>query len=157
MTRIVEVEHWLKSLGETHATLLGLGLDPDLPFIKLYSGATELYLEPEPGVSYRLDTETKVLQAVIVTIIRRVELEPEFKDLLSQPYGCRDKDAVRATWGNPISSRGPMAMPPPIGKTGGWDIYELSSQGFASVELTYNYTTDFKVSGVVLRAKEDEA
>ena len=157
MTRIVDVELWLKSLGETHAAILGLGLDPGLPFIKLYSGATELYIEPEPGVSFEFETDTRILQAVIVTLIRRVELEPEFKALLSKPYGCLDKEAARATWGNPTTSRGPVAMPQPIGKTGGWDVYELSSQGFENVELVYQYNVDLKVTGVVLRAKENEA
>ncbi|MEB6588203.1 MULTISPECIES: DUF6392 family protein [Pseudomonas] len=157
MTRLVEVERWLGSIGKSYAELLDQGLEPNLRFIRLYPGATELYLEPYPGVSWRFDAHTKILQAIIVTLIRRVEPQPEFEGHLSQPYGCLDKPSVREAWGHPVNSRGPLKMPQPIGKTGGWDIYRLSSQGFENVELVYQYNVDLKVSGVVLRAKENEA
>ncbi|MBO9548974.1 hypothetical protein [Pseudomonas sp.] len=157
MTKLLDVERWLSSIGKSHAELLERGLEPTLRFIKLYSGATEVYLEPDPGISWRFDAETKILQAIIVTLIRRVDPQPEFEGVLSQPYGCLDKHAVREIWGHPLSSRGPLKMPRPIGEAGGWDMYELSSQGFEGVELVYQYTIDLKVSGIVLRCKEDEA
>ncbi|HDS1734962.1 hypothetical protein [Pseudomonas sp. BP8] len=154
MKKIVNVEHWLRFLGKTHAALLDLGLDPRLPFITVYPGDTEFYLEPEPGVSYKFDTETAVMKAVIITFIRRVELEPEFNDILSPPYACTSKHFVREVWGDPVNFRAPVALPQPIGKTGGWDAYELSGKGFAGVELMYQYTSDFETSAVIFRAKE---
>ncbi|WP_322363763.1 hypothetical protein [Pseudomonas sp. Teo4] len=153
----MKVESWLESIGKTHAVLVELGLDPDLRLVRLYPGATELYLEPEAGLSYRFYAKTKVLNAVIVSIVKRVESQPEFKGTLSQPYGCLTKNAVREVWGNPLNAKGPSMMPQPIGKTGGWDLYELTSQGFDNLELVFQYTSELSVSGVVLRARDDEA
>lgn len=157
MKDTVKVEGWLESIGKPHAVLVDLGLDPALRLVKLYPGASELYLEPEAGVSYRFDAKSKVLNAVIVSIVKRVESQPEFKGALSQPYGCLTKDAVRDAWGNPVNSKGPSMMPQPIGKTGGWDLYGLSSHGFDNLELVFQYTSELTVSGVVLRVRDDEA
>lgn len=157
MNEILGVEGWLKCLGKTHRALLDIGLDPKLRFIKLFYGDIKIYLEPAPGISFVFDAETKVLRAVTITIIRRVEREPEFGGYLPQPYNCTDKVSVRAAWGNPIKSRETLVLPPPIGETGGWDMYSLSSVGFEELELIYSYTTDFIVSGFVLRVRKDEA
>ncbi|MBC3480715.1 hypothetical protein [Pseudomonas sp. SWRI77] len=157
MKRRVEVEHWLRCLNKTHTVLLDLGLDPGLPIITLYPGDTEFYLEPEPGVSYKFDVETKVMKAVIVTVIKRVEFEPVFSDLLSEPYSCPTQRSVRDVWGSPVRSRGPVALPHPIGKTGGWDAYGLASKGFADIELMYQYTAELQASAIILRTKEHEA
>lgn len=156
MTRVLDVERWLSCIGKSHAELLDQGLEPTLRRIRPYPGATEFYLEPDAGVSWRFDAETEILQAIIVTLIRRVDPQPEFEGIISQPYGCLDSRSVREFWGHPVSSSGPLKMPPPICKTGGWDMYELSSQGFENVELIYQYSIDLKVSGIVLRCKVDE-
>lgn len=157
MKRIVAVEPWLESVNRTYADLVENGLDPNLRRIKLYPGTEDFYLEPEPGVSFEFDSDSKMLKAVAITIIRRVDLAPEFKDFLSEPYGCLDKSAVRTAWGSPLRTSEPLVMPEPIGKTGGWDMYRLSGAGFGYIDLIYSYTKDFVVSGLVLRGAEDEA
>jgi hypothetical protein len=158
MKRIVSVDAWVESLNKAYADLIEKGLDPALRFIKLYPGAEEFYIEPEPGVTYEFDTDSKILKSVAVTLIRRVELAPEFKDALSEPYGCFDKETVRRVWGTPFHAKDPLVMPGPIGKTGGWDMYRLANVGLDEVELelVYSYTKDFVVSGFVLRVMENE-
>ncbi|MGE8048621.1 hypothetical protein ACQKPT_10000 [Pseudomonas monteilii] len=156
MTKIVAVEKWISWLGQSHAALLSHGLDPKLRFIKLYPGALDLYIEPEPGISYCFDAETKILQAIIVVFIREVESEPEFNGALSSPYNCPDKESVRIAWGQPSRCEGPTSLPPPIGKVGGWDIYEGFVKGQINTMLTYQYASDLRVSKVVLEAKASE-
>lgn len=156
MTKMIAVENLINSLGQSHAALLNRGLDPKLRFIKLYPGALELYIEPEPGISYCFDAETKVLQAVIVVFIREVESEPEFNGLLSSPYSCPDKESVRIAWGQPSRCEGPTSLPPPLGEVGGWDIYEDNVQGHSNVVLTYQYAPNLRVSKIVLEAKNSE-
>jgi hypothetical protein len=156
MNGVVDVNQWLIKLRKNYSELVEDGLDPELRRLRLFSGDDEFYLEPSTGVTYVFDAKGKVLKAVQVCMIKRVEEQPEFDGFLSMPYGCLTQEVVRENWNNPVRSSGPVRLPSPIGQTGGWEIYSLASVGHENTEVIYQYTSDFKVSGVVLRVKPDE-
>jgi len=110
------------------------------------------YCEPERGVNYEFDAETKILQAVLVAIKSRVEGEPEYKGELSSPYDCFTKDTVRKIWGEPIECKGELVVPA-LGEYGGWDLYDLAGSGFENINIIYQYAVDLTVNGIVLALK----
>jgi hypothetical protein len=156
MNSTTNIRQLLDSLGKSYAELIERGLDSKLCLIKVFPEDDDFYLEPLPGISYQFHEESKTLQAVIIVLITRVEEQSEFEGELSAPYQCSTQAAVREVWGIPARSKGPMTLPLPFGRTGGWDLYSLAGQGYEGLELAYKYATDLRVSGVVLRIKEDD-
>lgn len=156
MNDIIDVNQCLALLNKTYAELVENGLNPKLRFWKLFPGDDDFYLEPLPGVIYKFEAKSKVLQSINVCMIKRVEEQPEFKGSLTSPYGCLTQEMVRENWGDPVRSRGPFRLPSPVGQTGGWDMYSLASQGYEDFDLVYQYVADLRVSGIAVGVKKDE-
>lgn len=156
MSNPIQVDVMLASMGRTYADLLEQGRIPRTRLKKIFPEDDEAYLQIEAGLSYSFDAATQVLHAIIVSVMQRnIPLEV-FQGELSEPYRRRNRKDVLAAWGEPEQSRDSSMMPKMLGKVGGWDVYNLASKGFPDIELTYQYTADLDVSGIVFNVKASQ-
>lgn len=153
MSGLIQVEVMLASMGRPYADLLAQGLIPQTRLKKIFPEDYDAYLEIEAGLCYSFDAASKVLHAIIVSVMERNIPVEVFQGELSEPYSCRNRQDVLTTWGEPEQSRDASMMPLMLGKVGGWDVYNLASKGFPDIELTYQYTAALEVSGIVFNLK----
>lgn len=144
-----KLDSWISSLGKTHAELLGNDVIQASDLIEVYAGTDYLHSEPEAGVDFSFWAETKILEAIIFTLIKITPSEVVFEDSLPSPYDrLIDKEKVRNYFGSPMESRGPMRLPSPLGQIGGWDQFDLGHRGHPNVYVMFKYTVEFDVKGM---------
>jgi len=68
---------------------------------------------------------------------------------LPAPFSARmTQGTVRADFGRPTASKGPIKMPAPLGETGGWDAFRLDERTNKNARVTMQYTKDLIVDAL---------
>ncbi|WP_038997978.1 MULTISPECIES: DUF6392 family protein [Pseudomonas] len=144
------IDTWLSSVGQTYQDLVRKKIISDTPFIELYPGTDYLHIEPERGVDFGFFAETKKLEAICITLQKIAPSQIDYAGELSAPYGSlKTRDAVHEFFGVPFEQKGPMTLPLPVGKTGGWDLYHLSSKGHENIRVIFKYNVNLEVCSLV--------
>lgn len=143
------ITRWIKSLGRPYDALAAEGIIPNLPLQELYKGRDWLDIEPADGLELSFWAETKRLESIYITLIQTVDDQPVYQGELPQPFASEmDQASVRATFGPPRESKGPMKLPnlPPMG---GYDTYTLNAATHLNAQAMFQYTADMKVDTLI--------
>ncbi|HBO3041448.1 TPA: hypothetical protein L4Q92_000182 [Pseudomonas aeruginosa] len=144
------IERWILSLGRPYDTLVAEGIIPNLPLQELYKGRDWLDIEPGDGLELSFWAETKRLEAVYITLLKTTPSTVPYQGELPKPFTPMMSQAeVRANFGEPMASKGPVKMPQPMGMTGGWDAYRLDPATHRNMKLVLQYTADLRVDTLV--------
>lgn len=143
------IHQWISRLGQFHDVLQKTGVITDQPLIELFPGIDEVFLVPESGLELVFWAETKRYESLFITLIKTTPSTIEYKGELPPPYTKNMiKSDVRTIFGEPTESSGPITMPDPVGKIGGWDCYHLDSIAFPNKKVFFSYTRDLKVDSL---------
>jgi hypothetical protein len=141
---------WINSLGMTHAEMVSKSVVPDEALLELFPGVDELYIEPAVGVEMNFWAETERYESLHFTLEKTTPSTVEYQGELPDPFGlCIDRSSVRALFGKPLESSGPVMMPEPRGQTGGWDFYALDPLVYPEIKVLFKYIASMKVSAIV--------
>lgn len=139
----------IKGLGERYDTLVALGVIPDKPLEEMYKGRDQLYMLVEAGFGLDFDAQTRKLERAYITLIKTTPTAKEYVGELPAPFAHKMTQAqVKADFGKPRASKGPMKMPG-VGAIGGWDEYTLDERTNKGARVVLKYTTELQVSSVV--------
>jgi len=145
-----KVSEWIKCLGQDYETLLSNDIIPPDELIELFPGIDELYLEPDIGVSMSFREETLRFESLFITLIKTTPSTVEYKGEVPVPYRLEmTQSYVRALFGEPLESSGPIRMPEPMGQTGGWDSYRLDPVVYPNKTVMFQYTASMQVDTLV--------
>lgn len=148
----VKINQWINSLGQDYTAFLAAGLIPNQPLIELFPGADDLYLEPEPGLYMRFLATTKYYKSLSITLRNTTPLDIIYEGELPKPYTkYMSQDNVRALFGEPLESSGPIRMPEPLGQTGGWEAYHLDTDTYPNIKVLFQYNESMQVDTLVFR------
>jgi len=143
------IQSWTKNLGQTHEYLLSESLIPDNELIELFAGDDQVYLEPEKGISMTFWDETGRLESFAITLMKVVPGDSEYRGELPFPYELNmNKSKIRDLFGDPFQSSGPVKMPHPVGRTGGWDGYKLDQSLYPNTKVVFHYHESTQVDYV---------
>lgn len=144
------IERWIKNLGRTYESLISEGIIPNQPLDELYAGRDRLTLNIQAGVEMHFYAKTRRLEAILLTLLEPLPGGPVYKGELPSPLQPEmTRDRARATFGEPMASRGTMKMPGPMGRVGGWDSYRLDPAIHPNALFKFQYTAEMRVKAVV--------
>lgn len=143
------IERWISNLGRPYGTLVAEGVIPNLPLKELYKGRDWLDIEPEDGLELSFWAGTKCLETLYITLLKTTPSTVEYKGELPKPFApVMAQSGVRATFGEPIESKGPMKLPN-IGMVGGFDAYTLDPATHPNMKVSFQYTITMQVKTLV--------
>lgn len=145
-----EIDRWVAGLGQTFQGLIAAGVRINESLIPSpREGAAEEFIsKPVPGIELWFQAKTMKLERIVVTLKGRIATVPAYKGELPNPFTLEmTKQTVRAKFGEPYQSKGPIKMPL-IGLTGGWDAYRLHDSIHPNAEVAIQYLADQTVSGL---------
>lgn len=144
------IEHWIKSLGRRYDVLVAEGVIPNQPLQELYPGRDLLDIIIAPGLSMSFWAETKRFETLFITLLKTTPSTTEYKGELPKPFApVMSQSEVRANFGEPMASKGPVKMPQPMGMTGGWDAYWLDPVTHPNIKVVFQYTATLTVNTLV--------
>lgn len=146
-----EIISLVKKLGSTYEAIRDEGLiDGPAPHPLFKNDENEdLIHKPAPGIELWFQTETKVLERIVIALLSRVEGDPVYIGELPTPFTHKmDKRGIHNLLGEPWQSRGPVKLPLPIGITGGWDAFRLAQTMHPNAEVAVQYTGDEAATGL---------
>lgn len=140
------IETLVSCLGQTYGTMLSRGVVSNQPLSELYKGRERLALKVTDGIELSFFADSKVLERVLITLEASMPGVAVYNGELPKPFAKSMTQAgVRATFGNPVESRGPIKMPKPLGQTGGWDAYPLDTNRATGVRVIFSYSASLLV------------
>ncbi|WP_443190826.1 DUF6392 family protein [Pseudomonas indica] len=143
------ITRWIKNLGRPYDTLVTEGIIPNLPLQELYKGRDWLDIEPASGLELSFRAKTKHLETLFVILAKTVDGQSVYRGELPLPFALKmDQASVRATFGPPMESKGPIKLPLNT-KTGGWDAYRLDSAMHPNAKLIFKYAENMAVNTLV--------
>jgi len=146
----VKIEAWIACLGQTYEELLKKSLLPDEDFIELFPEDDSLYLEPLVGVAMSFWAKTERLETIFVTLKESMPGIPIYAGDLPALYSsCMNQADVRARFGTPLGSSGPIRMPEPMGWTGGWDTFDLEPENYPNIKVKFQYLASMDLKCIV--------
>lgn len=144
------IERWIKNLGQTYDTLVAKGVIPNQPLQELYPDRDLLDIIIAPGLSMSFWAETKRFETLFITLLKTTPSTAEYKGELPKPFApVMSQSEVRANFGEPMVSKGPVKMPQPMGMTGGWDAYRLDPVTHPNTKVVFQYTATLAVNTLV--------
>jgi len=145
-----KVKMLIDSLGLTHTELIEKSIVPDDDLLELFPGIDELYLEPEVGVELSFWEETECFESLHFTLQKTTPSTVEYKGELPAPYSLKmNHSMVRELFGEPLEYSGPVIMPEPMGRTGGWEYYALDPVLHPDKKVLFKYLESMEVSSIV--------
>ncbi len=144
------IERWIKNLGGRYDVLVAEGVIPNQPLQELYPGRDLLDIIIAPGLSMSFWAQTKRFETLFITLLKTTPSTTEYKGELPKPFApVMSRSEVRANFGEPMASKGPVKMPQPMGMTGGWDAYRLDPVTHPNVKVVFQYTATLTVNTLV--------
>jgi hypothetical protein len=141
-----KIEGWISGLGQGYKLLVEAKVIPDQPLVELYEGREHLNLKPEEGVDLSFWRKTSCLETLSITLKKTTPSTTEYKGGLPAPYALEmSQSDVRAIFGEPFESKGPLKMPEPMGLTGGWESYKLDAAVHQNIKVVFKYTAALQV------------
>ncbi|UVL41856.1 DUF6392 family protein [Pseudomonas sp. B21-040] len=151
-----ELDRLIKSLGEKYPVLKQAGVIPG-PLTELYPGRDLLSFKFEGGLSLNFWRETLRFEIFFVTLRKTMPSTTEYRGELPDPYfSLMTQSDVRAIFGTPVESMGPIKMPQPMGQTGGWDAYPLDQDIYPGKKVMFQYAADMQVNTLVFTLIDKE-
>jgi hypothetical protein len=155
---LAKIEQLIKNLGQNHSELIATGLISNHQLIELFPGADDLYLEPEPGLYMRFLATSKRYKSLSVTLTKVVPVDIVYEGELPPPYAKNMLQAdVQTLLGEPNAASGPINLPEPMGKTGGWEAYHLDSEKYPNIKAIFQYSESMQVDALVFRLIDENA
>lgn len=146
----LKIKILIDNLGLTHTELIEKSIIPDGDLLELFPDIDELFLEPEVGVEMSFWAETERYESLHFTLKNTTPSTVEYKGELPAPYSLRmNQSMVRSLFGEPIEFSGPVVMPSPRGKTGGWEYYSLDHLLHPNKKVLFKYLESMDVSTIV--------
>lgn len=141
-----KIEMLVSCLGQTHETMISKGIIPSQPLSELYKGRERLALRAMDGIELSFFADSRVLERVLITLDASMPDLDVYNGELPKPFANPMTQAsVRANFGNPAESKGPMKMPKPLGQTGGWDAYLLDTDSGKKTKVYFSYSAPLMV------------
>ncbi len=141
------IENWIKNLGQPYDALILKGLIPNQPLQELYEGRDWLYIEPAPGLELSFWAQTKRLETLHVVLLKSKIIKgmSEYMGELPEPFlSVMSQSNVRAIFGEPMESKGPIKLPLNT-MIGGWDAYWLNPSTHPKIKLIFTYAETMQV------------
>lgn len=89
--------------------------------------------------------ETKCLETIHIVLLKTMEGMTEYKGELPRPFApVMVQSGVRATFGEPIESKGPTKLPLNT-MIGGWDAYRLDPATHPNIKVIFTYAETMQV------------
>ncbi|MHC8346634.1 DUF6392 family protein [Pseudomonas sp. RT6P73] len=147
----INLERWIKSLGDSYDFLVAQGTIADGPLQALYANSGTLEIEPTPGIELIFGAETKRFNAIQIILQGDIENGVEaYSGPLPAPYSAaKNQLLVRALLGPPLRSVGSFDVPNSVKTIGGWDSYRLPSTLHPGAVADFQYAEDFRVDRIV--------
>lgn len=150
MATAAAMTSYIKALGRSYEDLLSSGVVPAIKPWKIFEQDDQFHLDIEPGLGLSFHEGTKRLESISIALLQVVPNRPAYRGELPQPFASHmEKPEVRRQFGEPHESQGPTSLPKPIGKTGGWDAYELNEATHPNAVVEFQYTADLAVKALV--------
>ncbi|WP_294737284.1 DUF6392 family protein [uncultured Pseudomonas sp.] len=147
---VVTIECWIKNLGRPFADLVCEGVVPGMPLQELYPGRDLLDVIIAPGLSMSFWAENKRFETLFITLLKTTPSTAAYQGELPKPFSTVTRQSdVRAHFGEPMASKGPIKMPRPMGLTGGWDAYLLNPITHPNKKVVFQYTAMGEVNTLV--------
>lgn len=144
------VERYIGAIGKTYESLLSQETLPSTKPWKIFETDDQFSVDIEEGLSLTFSEETRRLESVFITIIQTTPSTTSYKGEMPRPFTpSMNQATVRATFGEPMASKGPINMPKPMGMTGGWDAYQFDPVTHPNVKVVFQYTAASMVNTLV--------
>lgn len=152
--KAAEFEKIVGYLGRSHADLVAEKIVPDVDLLEIYPDSDRLYVEPEEGLELTFSADDKILIEFFITLAKTTPSTVVYKgELPGALFEGMGQEQVIDLFGEPVKSKEPVALPLPIGQTGGWASYIYDDHLYPGVELIFQYTVEMKVDTVVFARK----
>ena len=141
-----KIEALVNCLGQTYEVMFSRSVVSNQPLSELYKGRERLALKVTDGIELSFFADSKVLERVLITLEPSMPGVAVYNGELPKPFAKSMTQAgVRATFGNPVESRGPIKLPKPLGQTGGWDAYLLDINSGGGTRVVFSYSVPLLV------------
>lgn len=149
-----ELDSYLFGLGKSHSELVLEGVLPPGDFIEIYPEALSLYRKLQLGLELRFWAEDQNFEAIFISLAERETSKEIYPDKIPEPYSrCITREETLKVMGEPTESKGPHALPSPLGESGGWDKFNLPGGGRPELNVLFRYDVALNVISLVFALK----
>lgn len=144
--KAAQLDKLIRSLGQRRDQILIQDLDIHSPREERFTAGEWFDIDVEPGVVMEFKVKTQIFEALYICFFDDVSDDFEYAGELPQPFkfgGAQSE--VRAVFGAPDESQGPIKIPDPIGEIGGWDIYYMNPELYPNATMIFKYSESLEV------------
>ncbi|MFJ7315447.1 DUF6392 family protein [Pseudomonas sp. NPDC098747] len=144
------LELLITKLGASHSNLISDGIVSNKPLERLYQDSDSLELEPEPGLELIFYSDTERFEAIQITLGNNMGEKLEiYKGELPEGYAiATNQSLVRAIFGTPFQTKGPMEIPGTDITIGAIDSYVLNPDLNGTAFVYFQYAPDLRVDRI---------
>ncbi|NIF30124.1 hypothetical protein F3J44_27675 [Pantoea sp. Tr-811] len=146
---------YLTGLGKPHDELVRQGGLPPGEFIEVYPGALSIYREIMPGLELRFWAEDQRFEALTISLAEKATSSSVYSHELPEPYAkCLSRAMTLSVFGEPIQSQSPYEKPASLGKSGGWDEFDIAGGEYEKLCVIFEYDVLMNVIRLCFSVKE---
>lgn len=151
-----QLDRLINSLGQRRDQINIEGLDIQTPRVERYTAGEWMDIDVEAGVVMEFRIEAQIFEALYFRFLDNESDDFEYSGELPAPFKAEmSKSDVRAFFGTPDESQGPIKIPEPIGEVGGWDVYFMNRDVYPKIQVFFRYLETLEVCGLSFKYVHD--